>query len=159
MIIRNENKRQYTKVETEIARNGTFRPEELGVYVAMLSHTDDWDFHEKALSRELNTTPEEIRGILLRLEQKGFARSHESRYGLTWDLIEKPEQAEIESDAPPEEDGIRIVKREAADHTDKTETSGEDIGEKFKAFAEKLRRDSLARKAAEKTCRNAADRV
>ena len=111
MIIRNEHRKQFTKVDTELARNGTFRPEELGLYVTMLSHTDNWDFHEKALARELGTTPEEIRAILLRLEMKGFAVSRTSRYGLTWDLIERPEEIQNDDDFPPqEEDGIWLVK-------------------------------------------------
>lgn len=92
MIVRNPIKKQYTKIDTRMARNGTFRPDELGLYTAMLAHSDNWDFSEKALSRETAWTGEEIRGILLRLEKKGFVRQRVTRFGAVWDLIEDPTQ-------------------------------------------------------------------
>ncbi|MBR4905461.1 MAG: hypothetical protein IKZ44_01255 [Clostridia bacterium] len=147
MIIRNEHKKQFTKVDTELARNGTFRPEELGLYVAMLTHTDNWDFHEKALSRELCTTPEEIRSILVRLEMKGFAVSRTSRYGTTWDLIEKPDEVSNDDDFPPqEEDGIWLIKQPHFDAEQDCEASEDGVGQKLIAFAQQMRRDAAAQK-------------
>ena len=148
MIIRNEHKKQYTKVDIDIARNGTLRPDELGLYVTMLSHTDDWDFHEKALSRELNTTPEEIRAILERLEMKGFAVSRTSRYGITWDLIEKPEERQNDDDFPPqEEDGIRLIKEPSFSTAHDRVPSEDGVGPKLIAFAQQLKRNAAAQKA------------
>ena len=147
MIVRNELRKQFTKVDTELARNGTFRPEELGLYVTMLSHTDNWDFHEKALARELGTTPEEIRAILLRLETKGFAVSRTSRYGVTWDLIEKPEEIKEDEEFPPqEEDGIWIVKQPNFEVGHECETSEDGVGQKLIAFAQQLKRNAAAQK-------------
>ena len=148
MIIRNEHKKQYTKVDIDIARNGTLRPDELGLYVTMLSHTDDWDFHEKALARELDTTPEEIRAILERLEMKGFAVSRTSRYGITWDLIEKPEETYDEDDFPPqEEDGIWLIKEPSFSTAHDREPSEDCVGPKLIAFAQQLKRNAAAQKA------------
>ena len=148
MIIRNEHKKQFTKVDTELARNGTFRPEELGLYVTMLSHTDNWDFHEKALSRELCTTPEEIRAILERLAMKGFAVSRASRYGMTWDLIEKPEETYDEDDFPPqEEDGIWLIKQPNYSAVHECETSEDGVGQKLIAFAQHLKQNASAQRA------------
>ena len=148
MIIRNEHRKQFTKVDTELARNGTFRPEELGLYVTMLSHTDNWDFHEKALARELHTTPEEIRAILERLEMKGFAASRTSRYGLTWDLIEKPEEIYDDDDlTPQEEDGIWLIKQPYFDTAYDRKPSEDGIGQKLIDFAQQMKRDAAAQKA------------
>lgn len=147
MIIRNEHRKQFTKVDTELARNGTFRPEELGLYVTMLSHTDNWDFHEKALARELGTTPEEIRAILLRLEMKGFAVSRTSRYGLTWDLIERPEEIQNDDDFPPqEEDGIWLIKQPNFDAAHDCEPSEDGIGQKLIDFARQMKQNAAAQK-------------
>ena len=155
VIIRNEHKKQYTKVDVDIARNGTLRPDELGLYVTMLSHTDDWNFHEKALSRELNTTPEEIRAILERLEMKGFAVSRTSRYGITWDLIEKPEVRQNDDFPPQEEEGIWLIKEPNFRATDDCEPSEDELSQKLIAFAQQLKKNAAAQKTGASGLQNA----
>lgn len=175
MIVRNEHRKQFTKVDTELARNGTFRPEELGLYVTMLSHTDNWDFHEKALARELGTTPEEIRAILLRLEMKGFAVSRTGRYGVTWDLIEKPEEIKEDEKFPPqEEDGIWIVKQTplkrhdageeyadaSQDQKEEQTLTSDEMAQAFFKKAEELRRIGMQRRSEqERACRTRTGKV
>ncbi len=92
MIIRNQNKRQFTMVDTKLVRSRLLRPDELGLYTLMLSHTDNWNFNEKVLSRETDAACDEIRDILYRLEEKGFAVQRVDRFGVVWDLIEDPSQ-------------------------------------------------------------------
>ncbi len=92
MIIRNHNKRQFTMVDTKLVRSRLLRPDELGLYTLMLSHTDNWNFNEKVLSRETDAAYDEIRDILYRLEEKGFAVQRVDRFGVVWDLIEDPSQ-------------------------------------------------------------------
>lgn len=157
MIIRNAGKRQFTTFETAIARNGTFRPDELGLYITMLAHTDNWDFSAKALSRETDATPEEIGGILKRLEEKGFVKRRRSRYGVIWDLFETPHVFVGRAAEPPEgnANAVPCEARKTPEKQDeppaadgnRTEMTQEEIGQTLIDYAKKLKRDALARKA------------
>ncbi|MBQ5990997.1 MAG: hypothetical protein IJL62_00430 [Clostridia bacterium] len=88
MIERNAEKTPYTAVKNKVIRSGMLSAEELGLYTVMLSKPDYWEFSEFVLARELNAAPAEIRRILKRLEQKGFARERTGSRGAVWDLYE-----------------------------------------------------------------------
>ena len=145
MIIRNARKHQYTKFETCLARNGPFRPEELGLYITMLSHTDNGDFTIGALARETNATAQELRDILLRLERKGFVRHRTNRFGTVWDLIENP-FAENETESE--------TKARTEDKADAPQMTNQEMANQFFALAEKLKRENMQKRIrSEQACR------
>ena len=92
MIQRNNEKTPFTAIKNKVLFSGLLTLEELGLYAVMLSKPVNWEFSEFVLARELKTTPEEIRYLLKRLEQKGFARERRGRYGPVWDLYEISDQ-------------------------------------------------------------------
>ena len=92
MIQRANNKLPFAMIKIDVLRSGLLTLEELGLYTVMLSRTDNWDFSEFVLSRELGMTPGEVHDILKRLERKGFTRERKGRYGPVWDLFELSDQ-------------------------------------------------------------------
>ena len=79
MIQRNNEKTPFTAIKNKVLFSGLLTLEELGLYAVMLSKPVNWEFSEFVLARELKTTPGEIRYLLKRLEQKGFARERSGR--------------------------------------------------------------------------------
>ncbi len=166
MIIRNQNKRQFTMVDTKLVRSRLLRPDELGLYTLMLSHTDNWNFNEKVLSRETDATYDEIRDILYRLEEKGFAVQRVDRFGVVWDLIEDPSQQRNAADDsvcmrqssgetgsanahPPQTCDSGKDKTPAPGPTASAESpqmTHEQMATNFFALAEKLKKEAAARK-------------
>ena len=98
MIERTHNRTLFTAVRIDVLRSGLLTAEEIGLYTLMLSRPDNWEFSEFVLARELGTTPTDVRSILKRLEQKGFARERKGRYGTVWDLYELSAQLPAKKD-------------------------------------------------------------
>ncbi len=166
MIIRNQHKRQFTMVDTKLVRSRLLRPDELGLYTLMLSHTDDWNFNEKTLSREADAARGEIRAILNRLREKGFVMQRRDRFGVVWDLIEDPSQQRNAADASVsmrqlhgETGSANAQQPQTCDSgKDKTPAPGptasaespqmthEQMATNFFALAEKLKKEAAARK-------------
>lgn len=184
MIVRNPNKKRFTKVDWSLARSGTLRPDELGLYTLMLSHSDNWDFSEKALIRETDATPEELRDILHRLEKKGFTERRKNRFGTVWDLIEDPQSPEevdrvrrilSEEEAEKRGDGIDIIKSESGNASPQDpenepkpeaptpaapQMTNEEMAQSFFALAEKLRKKNMENRIKrEQACRNGQNGV
>ena len=92
MVYKAKEKALFAPIRIDVLRSGMLTAEEIGLYATMLSRTENWEFSEFVLARELKTTPEEIRHLLKRLEQKGFTRERRGRYGTVWDLYELSDQ-------------------------------------------------------------------
>ena len=88
MIQRANNNSPFAMIKIDVLRSGLLTLEELGLYTVMLSRTDNWEFSEFVLARELGMTPGEVHDILKRLERKGFTRERMGRRGSVWDLYE-----------------------------------------------------------------------
>ena len=88
MIERSKKRVSYTAIKNRVLRCGMLHADEIGLYAVMLSRPDYWEFSEFVLARELDSTPNEIRFILKRMEQKGFTRERRGAHGPVWDLIE-----------------------------------------------------------------------
>ena len=107
MIYRNRNRRQFTAVPYEIIQSNQLSLDELGLYTAMLSRPDNWEFSEFELSHSLHMTPSAIISLLTSLSLKGFTQQRRGRYGTVWDLYECPEAPARKS--LPSEQAVRLI--------------------------------------------------
>ncbi len=89
MIFRSKERKQFTRIPQSVLNIRVFTLEELGLYTAMLSKPNNWEFSEYVLSRDFHTTPDDIHRVLKRLELKGFVRERPGRNGRVWDLYEE----------------------------------------------------------------------
>lgn len=92
MIKRTTNQSPFAMIKIDVLRSGMLTADEIGLYTLMMSRTDNWEFSEFVLARELHTNPSEVRQLLKRLEQKGFTRERKGKYGPVWDLFELSDQ-------------------------------------------------------------------
>lgn len=147
MITRRTQFKPFVAIGTDIIYRGGLQPEELGVYAAMASKPDNWDFNEQVMARELHLSQTEIHRILKALERKGYVRERMGRFGVTWDfyetsyLIPQQKQQVIPGPKPKEEPQPKAEAKpeeQTQDDGEEPQLSGEEMAQRFFEHAKKL---------------------
>lgn len=177
MIKRTNNHSPFAMIKIEVLRSGLLTAEEIGLYTLMMSRTDNWEFSELVLARELNMNPSEVRQLLKRLEQKGFTRERKGTYGPVWDLFELSDQLKQHRDKTrvdytiPQDVAKAFVdrmmtqgrrepqKRSEEDAAAPQEVSNEEMAQKFFEKAEELRKVAAEQRLKREACRMGTNRV
>ena len=97
MIYRDKHRKYYTCISNDLLRNTSLTMCERALLAVMLTLPDDWNFCESVLAKELQVPASEIGALLQSLERKGYVKRRTGRYGVVWDLYEKPNQKGIAS--------------------------------------------------------------
>ena len=156
MIERTKEMTPFTAIRNRVLRSGMLSADEIGVYATMLSRPDSWEFSEWILARELNTTPKDVRTVLKRLEQKGFARERSGRKGAVWDLYEISNFMPGEKSAG--EEALSTPQKPNESEENKRTMTNEQMARVFFEQAKKLRKMNEEAKRG-KDCQIGADRV